>query len=313
MKKSTNKRNGDEILAKLDALEKAYKELRKVVLDGVDTSAPKKPAPRPSKKFEYKDSTFLYECMDETRNQRLSALYVGLKQLNLIDQRTQQKQFIDLFSGQPLYHRIRWTGGKAQLVHPFMPFITEELWQHIADRKDGESLMVSVFRLDTPTDAEKALIDEMEDAKQIISGVRGIRQTKNISPREPLQLQVAGNENPDEVTHDAALCIIIKKMAGLSDIMYVAQKGDGTSSFLIGTTEYAVPLGALIDVEAEIKKAEAELKHLEGFLAGIQKKLSNERFVNNAPEQVVALERKKASDSLEKIAALKETIKSLKA
>ena len=199
------------------------------------------------------------------------------------------------------------------IIHPFMPFITEELWQHIADRKDGESLMVSVFRLDTPTDAEKALIDKMEDAKQIISGVRGIRQTKNISPREPLQLQVAGNENPDEVTHDAALGIIIKKMAGLSDITYVAQKGDGTSSFLIGTTEYAVPLGDLIDVEAEIKKAEAELKHLEGFLAGIQKKLGNERFVNNAPEQVVALERKKASDSLEKIAALKETIKSLKA
>ena len=198
------------------------------------------------------------------------------------------------------------------IIHPFMPFITEELWQHIADRKDGESLMVSVFRLDPPTDAEKALIDEMEDAKQIISGVRGIRQTKNISPREPLQLQVAGNENPDEVTHDAALGIIIKKMAGLSDITYVAQKGDGTSSFLIGTTEYAVPLGDLIDVEAEIKKAEAELKHLEGFLAGIQKKLGNERFVNNAPEQVVALERKKASDSLEKIAALKETIKSLK-
>ena len=198
------------------------------------------------------------------------------------------------------------------IIHPFMPFITEELWQHIADRKDGESLMVSVFRLDTPTDTEKALIDEMEDAKQIISGVRGIRQTKNISPREPLQLQVAGNENPDEVTHDAALGIIIKKMAGLSDITYVAQKGDGTSSFLIGTTEYAVPLGDLIDVEAEIKKAEAELKHLEGFLAGIQKKLGNERFVNNAPEQVVALERKKASDSLEKIAALKETIKSLK-
>ncbi|MDY5033534.1 MAG: valine--tRNA ligase [Prevotella sp.] len=199
------------------------------------------------------------------------------------------------------------------IIHPFMPFITEELWQHIADRKDGESLMVSVFRLDTPTDAEKALIDKMEDAKQIISGVRGIRQTKNISPREPLQLQVAGNENPDEVTHDAALGIIIKKMAGLSDITYVTQKGDGTSSFLIGTTEYAVPLGDLIDVEAEIKKAEAELKHLEGFLAGIQKKLGNERFVNNAPEQVVALERKKASDSLEKIAALKETIKSLKA
>ena len=126
MKKSTNKRNGDEILAKLDALEKAYKEFRKVVLDGVDTSAHKKPAPRPAKKFEYKDSTFLYECMDETRNQRLSALYVGLKQLNLIDQRTQQKQFIDLFSGQPLYHRIRWTGGKAQLAYLFKQLIKQK-------------------------------------------------------------------------------------------------------------------------------------------------------------------------------------------
>ena len=126
MKKSTNKRNGDEILAKLDALEKAYKELRKVVLDGVDTSAPKKPAPRPAKKFEYKDSTFLYECMDETRIQRLSALYVGLKQLNLIDQRAQQKQFIDLFSGQSLYHRIRWTGGKAQLAYLFKQLIKQK-------------------------------------------------------------------------------------------------------------------------------------------------------------------------------------------
>ena len=126
MKNSTNKCNGDEILAKLDALEKAYKELRKVVLDGVDTSAHKKPAPRPAKKFEYKDSTFLYECMDETRIQRLSALYVGLKQLNLIDQRTQQKQFIDLFSGQPLYHRIRWTGGKAQLAYLFKQLIKQK-------------------------------------------------------------------------------------------------------------------------------------------------------------------------------------------
>ena len=118
--------NMSEILAKLDALEKAYKELRKVVLDGVDTSAHKKPAPRPAKKFEYKDSTFLYECMDETRIQRLSALYVGLKQLNLIDQRTQQKQFIDLFSGQPLYHRIRWTGGKAQLAYLFKQLIKQK-------------------------------------------------------------------------------------------------------------------------------------------------------------------------------------------
>ena len=199
------------------------------------------------------------------------------------------------------------------IIHPFMPFITEELWQHIAERKDGESLMVSVFKLDAPTAEETALMAQIEEAKQVISGVRGIRQTKNISPREPLQLQVvAAAESENIVTRDEALAVIIRKMAALSEIVYVEQKGDGTSSFLIGTREFAIPLGDLIDVEAEIQKAEAELKHLEGFLAGIRKKLSNERFVNNAPEQVVALERKKEADSLEKIAALKETLASLK-
>lgn len=199
------------------------------------------------------------------------------------------------------------------IIHPFMPFITEELWQCLAERKDGESLMVSAFSLETPSAEETALIAVVEEAKQVISGVRGIRQTKNISPREPLQLQVVvADDNDADVTHDSALSTTITKMAGLSNIEYVQQKSDGTSSFLIGTREYAVPLGSLIDVEAEIKKAEAELKHLEGFLIGIQKKLSNERFVNNAPEQVVALERKKEADSLEKIAALKETIKSLR-
>lgn len=199
------------------------------------------------------------------------------------------------------------------IIHPFMPFITEELWQHIAERKDGESLMVSIFKIDAPTEEETALMAQMEYAKQVISGVRGVRQTKNISPREPLQLQVvAAAESENIVTRDEALAVIIRKMAALSEIVYVEQKGDGTSSFLIGTREFAIPLGDLIDIEAEIQKAEAELKHLEGFLAGIRKKLSNERFVNNAPEQVVALERKKEADSLEKISALKETLASLK-
>ncbi|MDY5851098.1 MAG: valine--tRNA ligase, partial [Prevotella sp.] len=176
------------------------------------------------------------------------------------------------------------------IIHPFMPFITEELWQHIAERNEGESLMVSVFKLDAPTAEEAALMAQIEEVKQVISGVRGVRQTKNISPREPLQLQVvAASESENIATKDEALAVIVRKMASLSDIVYVEQKGDGTSSFLIGTREFAIPLGDLIDVEAEIQKAEAELKHLEGFLAGIRKKLSNERFVNNAPEQVVAL------------------------
>ena len=199
------------------------------------------------------------------------------------------------------------------IIHPFMPFITEELWQHIADRKDGEALMVSVFNLDAPTEAEKELLALYEEAKQVISGVRGVRQTKNIGPREPLQLEVVvSGEDDNVVTKCPALEPVIKKMSGLSEVNYVAQKGEGSSAFMIGTREFAVPLGELIDVEAEIAKAEAELKHLNGFIAGVRKKLANERFVANAPEAVVALERKKEQDSLEKIAALEQTVAELR-
>ena len=193
-----------------------------------------------------------------------------------------------------------------KIIHPFMPFITEELYQHIAERKDGESIMVSPLHLDAPTAADAALIAQYDIAKQIISGVRAVRQTKNISPREPLTLEVV---QPQE---SLALQPIIQKMAGLSSIETVQTKSDGTSSFLIGTTEYAVQLGSLIDTEAEIQKMEAELKHLQGFLISVQKKLSNERFVQNAPAQVVELERKKQSDAETKIAALTESIAKLR-
>ncbi len=193
-----------------------------------------------------------------------------------------------------------------KIIHPFMPFITEELYQHIAERKDGESIMVSPLHLDAPTAADAALIAQYDIAKQIISGVRAVRQTKNISPREPLTLEVV---QPQE---SLALQPIIQKMAGLSCIETVQTKSDGTSSFLIGTTEYAVQLGSLIDTEAEIQKMEAELKHLQGFLISVQKKLSNERFVQNAPAQVVELERKKQSDAETKIAALTESIAKLR-
>ncbi|MBQ2534154.1 MAG: valine--tRNA ligase, partial [Prevotella sp.] len=144
------------------------------------------------------------------------------------------------------------------------------------------------------------------------SGVRGVRQSKNIGPREPLTLEVVASADEKVITKCPAIGPIIKKMAGLEGISYVEQKGEGSSAFMIGTREYAVPLGNLIDVEAELEKAEAQLKHLQGFLMGVRKKLSNERFVANAPEAVVALERKKESDSLEKIAALEQTIAELK-
>ena len=196
------------------------------------------------------------------------------------------------------------------IIHPFMPFITEELWQHIADRKEGESLMVSVFKAPTPTEEEMKLITLVEEMKQIVSGVRAIRQSKNISPREPLVLQVVGSAKQG-ATNIPALAAIIKKLAGLGQIDFVNEKGESTQAFLVGTDEYAVPLGNLIDTDAEREKAETEIKRLQGFMAGIEKKLQNERFVQNAPAQVVELERKKLADAQSKIAALKATIESL--
>ena len=196
------------------------------------------------------------------------------------------------------------------IIHPFMPFITEELWQHIADRKEGESLMVSVFKTSAPTKEDAALIAKVEEMKQIVSGVRAVRQSKNISPREPLALQVVGAAK-NGVTSIPALAEIIVKLAGLSQIEQIAEKGEGTQAFLVGTDEYAVPIGNLIDADAEREKAEAEIKRLQGFMAGIEKKLGNERFVQNAPAQVVELERKKLADAQSKIAALEATIKAL--
>ena len=196
------------------------------------------------------------------------------------------------------------------IIHPFMPFITEELWQHIAERKEGESLMVSVFKTATPTKEDEKLIAQVEEMKQIVSGVRAIRQSKNISQREPLALQVVGAAK-NGVTSIPALADIIKKLGGLSQIEAVSEKGEGTQAFLVGTDEYAVPIGNLIDADAEREKAETEIKRLQGFMAGIEKKLQNERFVQNAPAQVVELERKKLADAQSKIAALEATLKAL--
>lgn len=191
------------------------------------------------------------------------------------------------------------------LLHPFMPFITEELWQNISERRDGESIMTSPQTIQAPLDADKRQIDNFAAVKQVITNIRGIRSSKNISPKEPLVLQVIG-ENPVE-----AYNCIISKLANISEIAAVTVKGEGASTFMVGTSEYALLLGNLIDAEAEITKAQAELKHLEGFLAGVEKKLGNKRFVEGAPAAVVELERKKKADAETKIAVLKETLKSL--
>lgn len=201
---------------------------------------------------------------------------------------------------------LRFFETLLKMLHPFMPFITEELWQHIYDRKDSESIMRDALKVAAPTKAELTLISQIEEVKQIVSGVRMVRNQKNIAPKEQLALQVIGTNA------FTAYNAVITKMANLSSIDVVSDKDASASAFMVGTHEFAVPLGDLIDVEAEIAKAEAQLKHLEGFLMGIRKKLANEKFVANAPEAVVAMERKKESDSLEKIAALQESIAELR-
>ena len=194
-----------------------------------------------------------------------------------------------------------------KMLHPFMPFITEELWQHIYDRKDGESIMRAQLDLAAPSADDDALAAAIENVKLIVSGVRTVRNQKNIPNKDALTLQVVGKNDFEAYTS------VITKMANLSAINVVAEKDPTASAFMVGTDEFAVPLGDLIDVAAEIEKQEAQLKHLEGFLAGVKKKLANEKFVAHAPEAVVAMERKKQSDSEEQIAALKESLAALKA
>lgn len=201
---------------------------------------------------------------------------------------------------------LQFFDALLKMLHPFMPFITEELWQHLYERTEGDSIMREKLVIATPTQTEKQLAEDIEAVKLIVSGVRMVRNQKNISPKEQLTLNVLNRNRYADYNE------IIVKMANLQTIETVQEKVADAAQFMVGTDEFAVPVGNLIDIEAEIKKQEAQLAHLEGFLAGIKKKLANEKFVAHAPEAVVALERKKQSDSEEKIAALKESIAELK-
>lgn len=201
---------------------------------------------------------------------------------------------------------LRFFNALLKMLHPFMPFITEELWQHLYDRKDGESIMRDELRLPAPDKDELKLIEDIEQVKAIVSGVRTVRNQKNIAPKVELELDAIGQNNYEVYNS------VIIKMANLKAIEVVAEKPSDASGFMVGTDSFAVPVGDLIDVAAEIEKQEKELKHLEGFLAGIKKKLSNENFVANAPAAVIERERKKQSDSEEKIAALKASLEELR-
>ena len=192
-----------------------------------------------------------------------------------------------------------------KMLHPFMPFITEELWQALYTRKAGESIMRAELHLPAATEADRKLCADFEAVKEVVTAIRAVRSQKNIAPREALALEVL-NANPF-----AAFDAPMMKMANLSAVNVVSEKSSGSASFLVGTTEFAVPLGNLIDLDAERKKLEGELQRLEGFLVSVEKKLSNERFVQNAPAAVVEMERKKQADAQQKITSIRETLANL--
>ena len=259
--------------------------------------------------FESKQNEVAAEVADLFSKYRLSEALMAVYKLFWDEFSSWYLEMIKPAYGQGIHSSIHgaaisYFDNLLHLLHPFMPFITEELWQQMYEREEGESLMVCPLTINTYVDGET--VRQFEVVKEVISNVRSIRLQKNIAQKETLELQVVG-ENPI-----AEFNPVIMKMCNLSAIDVVDTKTEGAASFMVGTTEYAVPLGNMIDVEAEIARMEAELKHKEGFLQGVMKKLSNEKFVNNAPAAVLELERKKQADAESIINSLKESIAALK-
>ena len=259
--------------------------------------------------FESKQNEVAAEVADLFSKYRLSEALMAVYKLFWDEFSSWYLEMIKPAYGQGIHSSIHsaaisYFDNLLHLLHPFMPFITEELWQQMYEREEGESLMVCPLTINTYVDGET--VRQFEVVKEVISNVRSIRLQKNIAQKETLELQVVG-ENPI-----AEFNPVIMKMCNLSAIDVVDTKTEGAASFMVGTTEYAVPLGNMIDVEAEIARMEAELKHKEGFLQGVMKKLSNEKFVNNAPVAVLELERKKQADAESIINSLKESIAALK-
>lgn len=198
---------------------------------------------------------------------------------------------------------LRYFDALLRMLHPFMPFITEELWQHLYDCKEGESIMTA--RMPEPQPVDMEIINRFETTKLVVAGIRTIRLQKGIANKEQLTLQIIG-------AHDHSNDCILTKMTNLATIETIEEKDPAAASFRVHATEYAIPMSNAIDVEAELKKLEAELKYAQGFLKTVMGKLGNERFVQNAPEAVVAMERKKKADAEEKIKSLEESIAALK-
>ncbi|MFV0544825.1 MAG: valine--tRNA ligase [Bacteroides sp.] len=274
-----------------------------------DTIQPSAAASLATQWFESKQNAVANEVADLFSKYRLSEALMAVYKLFWDEFSSWYLEMIKPAYGEAIdsmtYNATRcFLDNLLHLLHPFMPFITEEIWQNMFEREEGESLMIHPLTMDSQVDQE--LVAQFEVVKEVISAIRTIRLQKNIAQKEALELHVL-NANPV-----AEFVAVIEKLCHLSSVTVVDSKPEGAATFMVGTTEYAVPLGNMIDVEAEITRMEAELKHKQGFLMGVMKKLSNEKFVNNAPATVLDLERKKQADAESIIKSLEESIAALK-
>ena len=199
---------------------------------------------------------------------------------------------------------ISFLEDNLKVLHPFMPFLSEEIWQNISDRTPEEALIIAEYP--NLTDVDEKLISEFKVASEVISGIRNVRKDKNIAFKNEIEFSVLNNDNVN-----SNFDTVIQKMGNLSEINYVTEKVEGAISFRVKSNEYFIPMGDKIDLEEEKSKLQEELKYIEGFLKSVQKKLSNERFVNNAPEQVIKIERQKEADALAKIETITASLNSL--
>ena len=280
------------------------------LVKGWETAGIEQPesAVRATQWFKAKLDETLIEIKDLFSKFRLSEALMAVYRLFWDEFSSWYLEMIKPAYGQPIDKKtyettLEFFDSLLRLLHPFMPFITEELWQHLAERKEGESIMNALI-----PDANETNVDvlaSMEVAKEVVVGVRGVRAAKNIAPKESLQLNVIGQFDGREFS-------VISKLANLSGIAVEAEKDAAASSFMVGTVEFNVPLANSIDVEAELEKLAKDLAYYEGFKQSVLKKLSNERFVNNAPEAVVEGERKKLADAETKIKNIQESIDALK-
>ncbi len=200
---------------------------------------------------------------------------------------------------------IEMLENNLKLLHPFMPFLTEEIWQHIAERTPEQALIVSTWPEGKAFNAN--LISDFENTIEVISGIRTIRKDKNIPFKDTIELKAINNEKVSTYFDS-----IVSKLGNVAAFEYVTEKVDGALSFRVKSNEYFIPITGNIDVEAEIKKLEEELKYTQGFLKSVQAKLSNEKFVGGAPEKVITMERKKEADALAKIATIEQSLVALK-